>query len=66
VWLDTLQRLQEAPSTRTVYLLGIPIARQTTARRIKAYKSRNKVRTGIQYRHPRPACWAVSASLDGS
>ena len=42
-WLDTLQRLQEAPSTRTLYLLGIPTARVPDETHIESYKSRNRV-----------------------
>ena len=42
-WLETLQRLQEAPSTRTVYLLGIPTARVPDATHMQSYKSRNRV-----------------------
>ena len=39
-----LERLQEAPSTRTVYVLGIPTARVPNADHITSYKARNKVR----------------------
>ena len=43
-WLAMLERLQEAPSTRTVYVLGIPTARVPDADHITSYKSRNRVR----------------------
>ncbi len=38
-----LERLQEAPSTRTVYVLGIPTARVPNPDHITSYKARNKV-----------------------
>ena len=43
-YLDTLEQLQEAPNTRTVYLLGIPTARVPDPDHIVAYKTRNRVR----------------------
>ena len=39
-----LERLQAAPNTRTLYLLGIPTARVPDDTHIASYKSRNKVR----------------------
>ncbi len=44
-----LERLQEAPSTRTVYVLGIPTARVPNPDHITSYKARNKVRRGASY-----------------
>lgn len=42
-WFDALAELQDAPSTRTLYLLGIPTARVSIPKYAVNYRSRNKV-----------------------